>query len=160
MKLLTTLVSISLLQAIYAAFAINILVPDQWKDSARVTGKKVSNGTSMEMYRAKNDPNSSSICPIDTEAQTATGTGCDMTLYFGVTSLHFSEPTTDPRPVIISMSDYDFKVCLKQDKMIKLTPKCQVSVKDPEGFVFWYVSWGLGYVPPWKEDKFEIRCEL
>ena len=116
MKLLAALISISLLQAIYAAFAINILVPDQWKDSARATGKKESNGTSIEMYRAKNDPNSSSICPIPTEAQTATGTGCDMTLYFGVTSLHFSEPTTDPRPVNISMGEdvqTDIKVSSK-----------------------------------------------
>jgi hypothetical protein len=91
-------------------FRLTVLVPDKWKDTAVVNGKKSSTGVAVVMTRDSVDPESMGQCPC---MQMSDGVeSCDSKNY-GVAKTNFSRPTTNPRPITIVLPDYTLQVSIK-----------------------------------------------
>jgi hypothetical protein len=98
--------------------AIQILVPEQWKDTAIVKGKNSSNGDISPMSRATSDPDSGGVCPAMGRTWDK-GPDCEP-IYNGVTSIEFAEPTKDPRPIDLTMGPDLYQVSQKHVLWIAL----------------------------------------
>lgn len=86
-----------LLPLIKAELAINILASAGWQDIGKVEGKNTSDGNIEDMSRAIDNPNSGALCP-----NADWGPNCK-TWYHGMTTIFFSRPTEDPRPINITL---------------------------------------------------------
>jgi hypothetical protein len=93
-----------LVPIVEAEFRIIMLAPEGFQDSAWVKGKNTSEGGIQDMSREVNDNNSLGVCAGQQD-------NCDMK-YYGVTSIWFSKPTNDPRPITVSINNTLLEVSL------------------------------------------------
>jgi len=91
----TTLFALCSALPLIVATSILFLVPEQWKDT--------SNGHSMNMTRATSNPGSAGVCAaLDGVWQYDYDRLCE-TKYQGITTIDFTEPTKDPRPINVTL---------------------------------------------------------
>jgi hypothetical protein len=111
-----------LLPLTMADFGITVLVPDQWKDIAVVNGMNSSSGVPLDMTRESADPGSMGLgfypCLSGLDCSESGnslnyGVAKSNSLNYGVAKIDFSSPTTNPRPISITLPNYTLQVSIK-----------------------------------------------
>ena len=101
----TTLFALCPALPLIVALSIDFYVPEQWKDTAIVEGKKTSDGDIETMSRGTPDsrsPDDGFCAGLDGVWQYDHDPLCDAK-YYGFISIDFRGPTTDPRPVNVTL---------------------------------------------------------
>jgi len=104
----STLLYIALLPIILADLNILVLVPDEFKDSARVSERQAFGEEAAVYNRTWGNPGSGSLCPNTAKCKTK---------YAGVVWIGFSKTTEDPRNVNVTMGQERFVVSQELDSV-------------------------------------------
>jgi len=101
----TTLFALCASLPLTVATSIQIFVPEQWKDTAIVTGKNSSDGQMATMSRATHNPDSREVCAALSGRRQFDFDLLCKTKHYGVTKILFEEPTKDPRPIDVTLGN-------------------------------------------------------